>query len=170
MSSEKIAFVVLNVVGGTAVLASYALWLSNPSNDGGALWGTISGAGRIGYTASMLAAAAGYFAFAGYLLASRSPTTTWLWLLVLFALILFPSALWMPFAFEYLDAPSSALWWGMRCTLAVVGVASALLLLALMGFVPGSGTGRTLAVAGAGAFAFQTLVLDALVWPLFFPR
>jgi hypothetical protein len=50
------------------VLGSYGLWLANPSNDGGALWGSISGVGRALYTVSMLLAAAGYFAFAGYLL------------------------------------------------------------------------------------------------------
>ena len=46
MSAEKAAFIVINVVGGSAVLASYALWLANPSNDGAALWGGIAGVGR----------------------------------------------------------------------------------------------------------------------------
>jgi len=46
MSPEKRAFLLNNVVGGLAVLGSYAIWLANPSNDGGALWGSIAGAGR----------------------------------------------------------------------------------------------------------------------------
>jgi hypothetical protein len=169
VSPDKIAFLVVNVVGGTAVLASYALWLANPSNDGAALWGSIGGPARALYTGSMLAAAAGYFAFAGYLLANDVEGLPWSWLLTLFALILFPSALWMPLAFEYLDAPGPMLWWAMRFTLTVVGIGSLLLVLALVRLEP-RGTAHILAVTGAAAFTFQTLVLDALVWPLYFPR
>jgi hypothetical protein len=132
------------------------------------LWGSISGIGRVGYTVSMFAAAAGYFAFFAYLLMSRLPATTWLWLLVVFSLILFPSALWMPLAFEYLDAPNAGLWWMMRITLMVVGLASLTLLVMLQRF-PHDGIAHTLAVAGAAAFVLQTLVLDALVWPVCFP-
>ena len=52
--ARKSSFVLLNVTGGIAVLGSYVLWLSNPSNDAGALWGSIAGAGRTLYTVSML--------------------------------------------------------------------------------------------------------------------
>jgi len=61
------------------------------------------------------------------------------------------------------------LWWAMRITLAIVGIGSLLLVFALVRLEPG-GTAHVLAVAGATAFTFQTLVLDALVWPLYFPR
>jgi hypothetical protein len=169
MNPDKIAFVAINIVGGTAVLASYALWLVNPANQAAVLWGSLEGAARTLYTVSMLAAAAGYFAFAGYLLASDVEGVPWSWILVLFALMLFPSALWMPLSFEYLRAPGPALWWAVRITLAVVGLASLLLILALARLSPG-GTAHTIAVTGAVAFTFQTLVLDAIVWPLYFPR
>jgi hypothetical protein len=169
MNPDKAAFIVLNLVGGGAVLGSYALWLANPANDGSALWGSISGATRSLYTVSMFTAAAGYFAFAGYLLEGDAHELSSSWRLTLFSLILFPSALWMPLAFEYLHAPSPALWWSMRTTLAVVGIASLLVLIALLGARSG-GTAHALAVVGAAALTFQTLVLDALVWPLRFPH
>ena len=165
--SPRLAFVVLNVIGGVAVLASYVLWLGNPSNDGGALWGAIGSAGRALYTISMVAAAAGYFAFAPYLLRGDPARLPFARVNLLFALILFPSALWMPLAFEYLDAPSHALWWAMRLDLLVTGLASAGLAWTLWRTSPPS-RARTLACAGSLAFTFQTLVLDALVWPLFF--
>jgi hypothetical protein len=165
---EKLSLIVINVVGGIAVLGSYAIWLSNPAHEGNALWGSISGAGRTLYTVSMLAAAAGYFAFAPKILVAEIEQSDLLAFNTLFALILFPSALWMPLAFEYLDTRSASVWWAMRFTLAVVGVASLLLVVALLRLPPG--TGRALAVLGAAAFTFQTLVLDAIVWPIFMKR
>jgi hypothetical protein len=160
----------INVTGGIAVLGSYVLWLGNPSNDANALWGSISGAGRALYAVSMLLAAAGYFAFAGFVLRLDPDRPAFAWINTLFTLILFPSALWMPLACEYLDAPGPALWWAMRATLAVVGLASLGLVVALMGLARAEGAYARLAVAGAAAFTFQTLVLDALIWPLYFAR
>ena len=111
--SQKSSFVLINVVGGIAVLGSYLLWLGNPSNDAGALWGSIASTGRALYTVSMLLAAAGYLAFAGYLLRVDPERPAFGWINTLFTLILFPSALSMPLACEYLDAPGPALWWAM---------------------------------------------------------
>jgi len=167
--APKLAFATINVVGGVAVLGSYVLWLSNPSNDAGALWGSIDGAGRTLYATSMFAAAAGYFLFVPYLLRRDADRTPFAWINLLLALVLFPSALWMPLAFEYLDGPSAAGWWAMRGTLGVVGLASLGLVGTLARLRPAS-PGRALAVVGALAFTFQTLVLDALAWPLCFPR
>jgi hypothetical protein len=40
----------------------------------------------------------------------------------------------------------------------------------LIGASPkGSGSGRAWAIAGALAFSSQTVVLDALIWPAYFP-
>ena len=122
----RAAFVALNVVGGAAVLASYAAWLGDPARDPGALWGTIDGTGRTLYTLSMLAAAAGYFAFAPFLLRHGDhPPLSFPRVNLLLTLVLLPSALWMPLAFAYLDAPSPQLWWTMRAGLAITGLASA---------------------------------------------
>lgn len=168
----RLAFVAINVVGGTAVLASYVLWLGNPSNDAGALWGSIGGFGRALYTVSMIAAAAGYFAFAPFLLVHGGDAPpSFHRVNLLFVLVLLPSALWMPLAFEYLDEPGAGLWSTMRAGLLVTGLASAALVHAVAS-VPATATSarsRTLALAGALAFTFQTLVLDALVWPRCFP-
>lgn len=167
-SPEKVAFVVINVLGGTAVLGSYALWLSNPAHQAGALWGTIGGAARAAYVVSMLAAAAGYFAFAPWVLRLDAAHVDVTLVNLCFVLVLFPSALWMPLAFEYLAAPGPMRWWAMRGVLLVVGLAS-LALVVLLARVSPAPSGRAIAVAGAVAFTFQTLVLDALVWPRCFP-
>ncbi len=161
-------FAAVNVAGGLAVLASYAIWLSNRPEEAGRLWGSIDGPLRSAYFASMLAATAGYFAFAPALLRADPGRIGLDRATLLLAFVLFPSALWMPLAFEFLAHPGALAWWTMRAVLATVGFASlalAVFLLRRRDEIPG---GR-LAVAGALAFTFQTLVLDAFTWPARFP-
>ena len=76
----------------------------------------------------------------------------------------------MPLTVQMLAAPSVVLWISIRFVLLVVGVSSVVLIGAIQSAVPaGRAVPRALALAGASAFAFQTLALDALVWPAFFP-
>jgi hypothetical protein len=88
----------------------------------------------------------------------------------IYAMILLPSALWMPLTFAMIQDPGAGLWFAIRATLFVVGLGSLLLVSALLRLEP-----RTprmdyrLALVGSVAFAFQTAVLDALVWPAYFP-
>jgi hypothetical protein len=120
--------------------------------------------------ASMLAAAAGYFPMTGFVLSrlQHAPRV----FLALYALILLPSALWMPLTFAYLESPSAPLWWTVRGVLLLVGAGSLGVLAALLAQPRGSegrGRGWAAAVAGACAFSLQTALLDALVWPAYFP-
>ena len=167
----------LNVFGGLAVLGSYAYGFVAHASTVGAVWGGVPQGLRPLYTWSMLAAAAGYFAFSFFVLFRLDPRAArisdrvgyagFLWL---YALILLPSALWMPLTFTMLEAPGAALWWVIRLVLASVGVGSLGLLLAIYSVKPARATiARGVALAGALAFVFQTAVLDAIVWPAFFP-
>ena len=167
----------LNLLGGTAVLGSYAHGLASNPLTRGALWGEVPDALRPLYTASMLLAAAGYFAFSFFVFFRLDPERTrvgrfgFLIFLALYALILLPSALWLPLTFAMLEAPSAALWAAIRTVLALVAVGS----LGLVGALAVAGparapAARALALAGALAFSFQTALLDALVWPAYFPR
>ena len=168
----------LNVLGGLAVLGSYAHGFVAHASTVGGVWGGVPEALRPLYTSSMFAAAAGYFAFTFFVLFRLDPREArisdrvgyagFLWL---YALILLPSALWMPLTFAMLEAPGAALWWMIRLVLAAVGVGSLGLLLAIHSVKPARATiARRVALAGALAFVFQTAVLDAIVWPAFFPR
>ena len=161
------ALLLLNVIGGSAVLASYVLWLGHPSNHAGALWGGVTGGWQHLYTISMCAAAAGYLVLFPYL---ARYVIDHEWLHTLFALVLFPSALWMPLTFEYVDGPTTGLWIALRCDLLTVAAASVALVV-LIARTPTSAPARTraLALAGSIAFAFQTAVLDAFFWPALFP-
>jgi hypothetical protein len=89
---------------------------------------------------------------------------------VLQAVALVGSALWMPLTFLYLDAPSAGLWWLIRIDLLGVGLAALGIIAALAVAEPRpASVWRALALLGSVLFAFQTLVLDALVWPAYFP-
>lgn len=173
----RLALAALNALGGMAVLASYADGLARPG-AAAALWGGIPEGLRPLYTVSMLLAAAGYFPMTGAVLfgidAARARVAGrfgYGLFVLLYALILIPSALWMPLTFEMVAAPSPLLWAAIRACLALVGLGSLGVLAALALTRPGPPPAlRTLALAGAAAFCVQTAVLDALVWPAFFPR
>jgi hypothetical protein len=167
---------VINLIGGTAVLGSYAYCLSAYPAQAGDFWGDVPDALRPVYTVNMGLAAVGYFAFS-YFLMFRLDTSANGGRRIgigtfnaLYALILIPSALWMPLTFAMLESPSDGLWWAIRLTLAGVGIGSVGLLVGLLAARPDPpSVSHRLAVAGCVAFCCQTAILDALVWPAYFP-
>jgi hypothetical protein len=85
-------------------------------------------------------------------------------------MILLPSALWLPLTTAMVQQPSNLLWLGIRGVLALVGLGSVGLLLALLLLRPRQpAAAYWLAVAGNVAFCFQTAVLDLFVWTTLFP-
>jgi hypothetical protein len=166
----------LNLFGGIAVLGSYAFCLLTYPAAVGDFWGGVPDGLRSIYTVNMFLAAAGYFAFTFFLMYRLKPADTGSGRFglgtfnVLYALILIPSALWMPLTFAMLEAPSDGLWWAIRLTLATVGIGSLGLLVGLLAVRPSPPSlAHKLAVVGSLAFCLQTAVLDAAVWPAFFP-
>lgn len=175
MGRETLALIALNVFGGAAVLASYAWGVAlSPALRTG-LWGGVPESLRGLYTVNMLLAAAGYFPFT-FLLAFRSPpdrlrAETGVGhgaLLGLYALVLIPSALWLPLTARMIEAPADALWLAIRGVLLLVGIGSLGLLVVLVRIARSRGGALAwAAVAGAVPFFTQTAILDALVWPAF---
>jgi hypothetical protein len=168
--------VVINVVGGAAVLGSYALGFLTHADAGTALWGGVSEALRPLYTVGMLVAALGYFAFTGYLLFGVDAQQARVGqrfgfgiFNLLYAGILVPSALWMPLTFVMIEQPSAWLWWVIRAVLILVGFASLGLLAALLALRPRrTAWAYWLAVTGSIGFCIQTAILDAVVWAAYF--
>jgi hypothetical protein len=167
----------LNAIGGAAVLGSYAHGLATHPLTRSELWGGVPDGLRPFYTVSMLAATAGYFAFGHFVCFRLDPRTTRVLgrfgfgaFHLLYALVLVPSALWLPLTLAMLEAPSGALWAAIRVTLGLVGLGSVGLVAAVASAAPARApVARAIAVAGALAFSLQTAVLDALVWPAYFP-
>jgi hypothetical protein len=172
---RRLAWIVL--LGGAAVLASYALSLSiDPTTQTG-LWGGVPPALLPAYITSMVLATVGYFAFTFYLLFHTNPDRARIagrfgygLFSGLYLMILIPSALWLPLTSAMVQQPSSILWLGIRLVLLAVGLGSVALLLTLLSLQPRRPVGAYwLAVAGAVAFSIQTAVLDLFVWTALFP-
>ena len=174
---KKLRLAGIVLIGGVAVLASYAYILAiDPATRAG-LWGGVPPAYLPGYIASMALAVAGFFAFTYFLFVHVDPDRVRIagrfrygLFHGLYVLILGPSALWLPLTSAMVQQPSSILWLSIRLVLALVGLGSVGLLLALLSLRPRQPPAAYwLAVAGAVAFFIQTAVLDLFVWTAFFP-
>jgi hypothetical protein len=176
MNAQQWTLIAINVVGGVLVLGSYAQGLIAHPDNRNALWGGVPSSIQPLYTVCMLLAAAGYFAFTYFVLFRIDATEVriadhfdfWVFYLI-YAIILLPSALWMPLTYAAIDHHSTGLALAIRITLAIVGLGSLALLATLLSLhTSHSSWAYWLAVAGSAAFCLQTAVLDALVWPAFF--
>ena len=177
MKKEKIILIVINVILGTLVLASYAHGILTHPESAGKLWGEVPEILLPFYTVSMFTAATGYFLFTYYILFRLEPGEVKLrkkwgypFFLWTYGVILLPSVLWMPLTFMMIAAPSLTLWIAIRLVLATVGLGTLALAWGVHQAKPvGSPVSRKLALLGCLTFAFQTVVLDALVWTAYFP-
>jgi len=176
MNKHRVILLVINILGGAAVIGSYIFGINAQPGGADALWGGVPENVRLLYTISMLIAAVGYFLFLYYLLFKVNPDEARACgsfgfgvFHLIFAAILLPSALWMPFTNVYLANPATLTWVGVILVLATVGIASLSLAITLMKLKPVAALmPHRLAVAGAVYFTFHTLVLDAVIWPVLF--
>ncbi len=178
MHPQKKIMAALNVVGGPLVLLSYwwgaTAW---PADSVARLWGGVPESVRPAYSSWMFVAAAGYLTYASFLffrvdaarvrVAGRFGFGAFN---VLLALILFPSAVWMPLTLQYIEAPGPATWALVVTGLWATGLASLAMIGALSRLEPRGPSGHwKAAVVGSIAFAGQTFALDSCVWPAMFP-
>jgi hypothetical protein len=176
LHKKKWLMLAINLLGGAAVLGSYAWGIRTHANADQLLWGGVPLVIRPFYTAGMFLAAAGYFAFTYFLLLRLPPDDTRVGrrfgfdlFNALYAGILIPSALWMPLTFVAIESSGAAIASFVRLVLALVAAASLGLLAALLMVEPKTPRwAQRLAVVGAAAFCLQTAVLDAVVWSAFF--
>ncbi len=175
MDPRRRALLLLIAIGGTGVLASYLLAFALEPSIRTGLWGELPEAWRGYYTINMLLAAVGFFPLT-YWLALATPIesfadytgTRFEVMVAAYAAILMPSALWLPLTALYLGSPSTPLWWGIRVVLLLVGLAASVLGWLLIRRAR-RGPGRVwVAVVAFFFFWLQTMVLDALVWPVYF--
>ncbi len=170
-------FAALNVIGGSLVLASYVHGLTSRPDAAAILWGGVPESLRGLYTVNMWLAAAGYFPFTSLWLFGVDPERVrfaggfgYRSLLVAYALVLFPSALWLPLTYAWADAPTVAGFWLVRIDLLLVAAGTLWILAALVTVQPRpAGAWRVAGIVGALFFALQTVVLDGLIWPAYYP-
>jgi hypothetical protein len=176
MHTQQWILAAINIVGGILVIGSYVQGFLAHPDSGRVLWGGVPESIRPLYTLCMVPAALGYFAFTYFIMFRLDPEQVKIGnlfdfriFLAIYALILLPSALWMPLTRAMVDNPSPGLLWSIRVTLAVVGLASLSLLAALLTVdTKQPAVAYWAAVAGSAAFCLQTAVLDAIVWNVYF--
>lgn len=174
-AKRKLAAVIL--VGGTLVILSYVHGIITHPNTRGDVWGGVPVSIQPLYTITMVLAAVGFFFFTGFIFFCLDPKNT----LVagrygfgifpcIYLFILIPSAVWMPLTFAMLETSALGLWLAIRADLFLVGAASLSLFPALLtlGSVK-RGWPFALAILGLTFFCLQTALLDAIVWPAYFP-
>lgn len=176
MHPKRRAMVWINLLGGVAVLGSYAWGFAARPDAMSALWGGVPEWARGLYTLNMLLAAVGYFLFTPYIFLRLCPDTTRMAgrfefgvFNLFYVVILVPSAAWLPLTAQMVAQPSLALWWLIRIDLALVALGSLGLLVSLLALGKETPRGRWLAVVGLLPFCLQTVVLDALIWPAYYP-
>jgi hypothetical protein len=176
MDSRQIILLLINVIGGVAVIGSYIIGIATHQQGANMLWGGVPLSTRAAYAGSMILAALGYFAFIYFTLFRLDTASVkiagsfdYSLFYAVFAVILGASALWMPLTFSYLSNYSAGMGFLVRLVLVLGALGSIGLVLVLLGIQPRpSGWAFWLAVVGAGYFAFHTTVLDAIIWPVLF--
>lgn len=173
---QRVLFRVV-LVGGIAVLVTYAHGFLTHPEIRWDIWGGVPASLRPLYTASMCAAAAGFFPFTLFILLRLESSHARLGadlgygvFVPLYLLVLAGSAAWMPLTYWMIEAPSRGVWLAVLTALGLVAAASLGLLLVLLRVDQRQPVGwYRLSVAGCLLFCWQTVVLDAVVWPYFFP-
>ena len=172
MGTQQIILLIINIVGGVAVILSYVYGLRGQAGGANVLWGGVPEGIRPLYFVSMIISAIGYFAFIYFLLFRINPSQIsieYSLFYAIFLVILIASAFWMPLTNLYVNNPGTGLWIGVRSVLALVGLGSIALVWALLiSQADPRGIAYWLAVSGAGYFAFHTAILDAVVWAALF--
>lgn len=163
---NRLGLVVLNILGGSAVLGSYAWGILGYPELHDAFWGGVPQSLRELYTLNMFLAAAGYLAAFLFFMWHGDDQIKKLFLP--YTLILIPSALWLPLTVWVLQAPAKWLWLTIRVDLLLVGLGGLLLFSAVRRTTDANRLPRLLTCLGLAFFVLQTAVLDALVWPYYF--
>jgi hypothetical protein len=178
MHPQKKQWLAINVLGGIAVLGSYAHGLITHPQTRGLLWGDMPAPLQDVYGVTMWLATAGYLVFMYYVLfrveAAEVRVGKRFGLGVInacCAAVVVGSAMWMPLTFVYLDDPSSALWFLIRADLIVVGVGAIGLIVSLFNLsARPTGPAGVVIIVALLLFALQTAFLDPFVWPAFFAK
>ncbi len=175
MDKQKLIFLLINLLGGIAVIGSYVLGLRAHPGQTEALWGGVPVSIRPFYGINMLFAAAGYLAIFFILLLRVDPSIATIgklpfWTLnLVYLLILVPSALWMSLTFSVADGYTLGRWAAVVSVLALTGLASIALLVSVIALTPRLPTPLFWVTVIGGIFlVLQTAVLDAIVWTSYY--
>lgn len=173
MANSKLVFILIVVVLGSAVLASYVYAIKSYGGNVADFWGNFPKKFLSPYYVSMLLSAVSFFFFTSYILLNYNALTQKQFvhygLPILYFLMLFGSAIWMPSVKLYLSDATSTLWITIRSILLIVGFSSLTITIMLLITRPATISAHfIMAVIASAYFCFHTLILDGFVWPHYF--
>jgi hypothetical protein len=178
MEMEQIILIIINVIGGAAVLGSYVLDIRGKNGSANRLWGEMPQKARPVYYISMLLSAVGYFFILYFLLFVVAPDSVviagslgyWIFYIIFIGMLGF-SAFRMPLTSKMALVPEKSTWIWLRAVLLMAALFSCALYWAILSIQEGNeGTAFILAAIGSGYFAFHTMVLDCIFWPILWRR
>ena len=164
--TPRLLFAIVQVLGGLAVLGSYAWGIATHPNPE-CLWGTIPEEWVGLYSSCMPFAAIGYLVATGTWWRRAEPADLG-WITATYAVFLTASTAWMPLSLWAFDQGDPSLWPWIQLNLAITAFASCFLGAALVQRARLEGGLWTAAAIGWCALCWQTVALDAVVWPQFF--
>lgn len=170
MNKQKLTLLIINLLGGAAVIGSYVWGILTHPGQTESLWGGVPAAVRSAISINMLLAAAGYLVMFFILMLRASPGATigklpFTAFHVMYLFILIPSALWMPLTYAVVQSYTLLVWLAVILVLALTALAGIALVLSFLFLQPPlSRRMRWLAVIGGAFFILQTAVLDAILW------
>ena len=172
-------FLIVNLVGGSAVLGSYIIGLANFPEYRNDLWGGIHGIWRNVSVASMLLAGAAYLTFC-YFIVFREDAQIYGAQLILGAhtaslltgLFLLSATLWMPSAILYIHTGNTA-WWILTVGALWVTAMALLSLTGIFAFSTASPVpvfDRIICTVSLSIITLHCLVIDSIVWVFLFDK
>lgn len=177
--SPQYLFVLINVIGGVAVIGGYALGLSMYSEHREALWGGIQGHLRNGFTTSMLFAATGYLTFCSATIFKGGADGFGVnqifgqySLSILSAIFLLSASLWMPTTIAFVHTGVSY-WWGIAVFSLWITALSLLWMTGMVAFSDVqsiSGIIKYSSLIGLAYITFHCMILDAVCWVWLFNK
>ena len=177
--NAQTVFLIVNLIGGVAVLGSYAIGLGYFPEYRDELWGGINGIWRNVLITVMLLSGAAYLTFC-YFIVFREDIHTYgthfilgpHTISLLTGLFLLSATMWMPSAILYMHTENN-IWWVF--TVGALWV-TALSLLSLTGMYAFSTTApipvfdRIVCTVSLSIITFHCLVLDAIIWVFVFHK
>tara|TARA_B100001250_G_scaffold400955_1_gene412208 strand:+ start:15 stop:554 length:540 start_codon:yes stop_codon:yes gene_type:complete len=170
-------FLIINIVGGIAVLGGYIIALINHPQTRGELWGGVPENLRLWITLFMFISAFGY-CFAMYYLIFQDGLDLDFFrgklninfmkgFLIIF---LFTAACWIHTTLAYLDNGNQILWTFVQLELWLTGIS---VFLMMIGLATANGVNNNffhnISVVGLCIISFHCLALDAILWISRFP-
>jgi len=170
-------FLLINIIGGIAVLGGYVIALINHPETRNELWGGVPENLRLWITIFMFISAFGYCFAMYYLIFDEGLFLNFFWgkfdyklIKILLTIFLLTAALWIHTAFIYIESGSKLYWNFVQLELWLTGVSAFLIMIGIATAIGVKNSNLHLySILGLSAISFHCLVLDAFLWLNKFP-